>query len=231
MRTSVLYGLLVVIAFAAALVPTVFPAVDLAVAGYFLQANAPIQTSDWLWVTLINEHTPTVFRSLAVLCLPAWLLARRAQRFQHWALPIAFVGLALLLGPGLVVGGLKDLTQRARPFHVTAFGGEKQFTPALQISNQCVDNCAFVSGHVADGFFLAGLMLLSRRRRAWWVAIGIASGLLIGFARVSVGAHWLSDALWAFPVTLVCSWVVWVGLTRFYRPFPAPENDLKKAAP
>lgn len=228
MRSSALYGLLVVMAFAAALVPAVFPAVDLAVAGYFLQADAPIQTNSWLWVTLINEHTPTVFRTIAVLCLPAWFIARRARRLQHWALPIAFVGLGLLLGPGLVVSGLKDLTQRARPFHVTVFGGDKQFTPALQITNQCNDNCAFVSGHTADGFFLAGLMLLTRRRRAWWVTVGIASGLLIGFARISVGAHWLSDVLWAFPVTLVCTWVVWVGLTRYYLPFPAPQSNLKK---
>lgn len=231
MRTSALYGLLVVIAFTAALVPAVFPAMDLAVAGYFLKVDSPIKTTDWLWVTLINEHTPTVFRSIAVLCLPAWLFARRAQRYQHWVLPIAFVGLGLLLGPGLVVSGLKDLTQRARPFHVTAFGGEKQFTPALQITDQCNDNCAFVSGHAADGFFLVGLMLLSRRRRAWWVAFGLISGLVVGFARVSVGAHWLSDVLWAFPVALVSSWVVWVALTRYYLPFPAPQSDFKKAAP
>lgn len=226
MRSSALYGLLVVLAFAAALVPAVFPSVDLVVAGYFLRPDPPVKATEWQWVTLINEYIPTLFRTIAVLCLPAWLVARRAKRYRQWAFPIAFVGLALWLGPGLVVSGLKDLTQRARPFHVTAFGGDRQFTPALQITNQCSDNCAFVSGHTADGFFLVGLMLLTRRRRAWWVALGIASGLLIGFARISVGAHWLSDVLWAFPVTLACSWVVWVALTRFYLPFPAPKNDM-----
>jgi lipid A 4'-phosphatase len=48
------------------------------------------------------------------------------------------------------------------------------------------------------------------------VAFGIAGGLVIGFARVSVGAHWLSDALWAWPVTMACGWVVWLWLRRVY---------------
>ena len=229
-HSSTIYAVIAVVAVLLALLPAVFPEIDLAVSDYFLQADPPVRTAKWLWVELINEYTPTVFRTLAVASLVLWLLVRRSKNYCHWALPVAFFGLSLLLGPGIVANGLKEITLRARPFHVLEFGGDKQFAPALRISNQCKDNCAFVSGHAADGFFLVGLMLLSRRRRAWWVAIGIASGLAIGFARVSVGAHWLSDVLWSFPVTLVCSWVVWVGLTRFYRPFPAPENDLKKAA-
>ncbi len=217
MRSSVLYGWVVAASILVALVPVGFPAIDLAVSTYFMQPNPPMVTKNWLWVALINEYIPTIFRTWAVLCLPAWLLMRRSARYKKWAHPIAFVGLALLLGPGLVVSGLKEITQRARPLYVAEFGGSKQFTPALKIAGQCNDdNCAFVSGHTADGFFLASLMLLSRRRRAWWVALGVASGVLIGFARVSVGAHWLSDALWAFPVTMICSWIVWVALGRAY---------------
>ena len=155
-----------------------------------------------------------------------WLLVRRSKNYRHWALPVAFFGLTLLLGPGIVANGLKDVTLRARPFHVVEFGGDKQFAPALQISNQCEDNCAFVSGHVADGFFLVSLMLLARRHRAWWVAFGIASGFVIGFARVSVGAHWLSDALWAWPVTMACGWIVWLWLRRVYASELTPEKTL-----
>jgi lipid A 4'-phosphatase len=215
---------------AAALVPTLFPGIDLAVTRYFMQPNAPLHTKDWLWVELINEHIPTLFRTWAVLCLPAWWLARRSMRYRQWAQPIAFVGLALLLGPGLSVSALKEVTQRARPFYVTEFGGDKKFSPALQIANQCHDdNCAFVSGHTADGFFLVGLMLISPRRRAWWVAFGVASGMLIGFARVSVGAHWLSDALWAFPVTLLASGLVWWALNRFSGHPTGRDGDSKRS--
>ncbi len=214
LRTPPLFLVMFAVAVAAAMVPALYPGLDIAIAGYFLQPNPPVVPSTWLWVELVNEHIPTIFRVMVLLCLPAWLVARRLPKLRKWALPIAFVGLGVLLGPGLMVGAVKDYSLRARPFHVTEFGGVRQFTPALTITNQCDDNCAFVSGHTADGFFLASVMLIVRRRRGWWVAAGVAGGLLIGFARVSVGAHWFSDVLWAFPITLAGSWIVWRLLYR-----------------
>ncbi len=210
-----------------ALVPTLMPSLDIAVAGYFLQPNPPLVTRDWWWVNLINEHLPTVFRTLVFLCLIGWIVASLKPRLRRWALPIAFVGLAIFMGPGLLVSAVKDITLRARPFHVTQFGGERQFSPALQRTNQCNDNCAFVSGHTADGFLLASLMLLNRRRRKMWAVAGVVSGLLVGFARISVGAHWLSDVLWALPVTLVSSGLVWLFLDRVYNTKVNADSPLR----
>ena len=207
-----------------ALVPAAFPAIDIAVASLFLRPGAPPEAANWLWVELINEHTPTVFRILVLLCIPAWLLARWIPKFRHLAMPIAFVGLGVFFGPGLLVGAVKDYSLRARPFHVTEFGGERQFSPAWVKADQCNDNCAFVSGHVSDGFFLATLLLIDRRRRWFWLIAGVAGGLIIGFARVSVGAHWLSDVLWALPITMVASWLVDRFLRRFHRIGQAPPS-------
>lgn len=221
MRTSRVYLGVLALSTLVALAPALFPALDFAVAGYFLQDNAPVHPAQWLWVELVNEHVPTVFRTLVVSCLLAWLVMARLPKYRHWVPAVAFIGLAGLMGPGLLVGALKDHTLRARPFHVTEFGGMRQFSPALAVSNQCDDNCAFVSGHTADGFFFASLILLDRRR-AWrrrWIAIGVGAGAIIGFARISVGAHWLTDVLWAFPVTLVGSLIAWAILRRFY-PLP-----------
>ena len=61
-------------------------------------------------------------------------------------------------------------------------------------------------------------MLLNPHRRWRWVAAGVVAGLAVSLARVSVGAHWLSDVLWAFPVTLLVSGGVWLVLTQLYRP-------------
>jgi lipid A 4'-phosphatase len=77
---------------------------------------------------------------------------------------------------------------------------------------------------VACGFFFASLMLLDVRRRWWWMATGILGGLAIGLARMSVGAHWLSDVLWAFPITLLSSWFVWHVLALFYHPKKKPHK-------
>jgi lipid A 4'-phosphatase len=212
-----IFGGLLAVSVCAALVPVLMPALDLTVSGYFLQPNPPLVTKDWWWVDGINEYTPAVFRTIVVLCLIGWMVVNARPHWRRWALPVAFVGLAIFIGPGLLVSSVKELTLRARPFHVTEFGGDRQFSRALQRSNQCDDNCAFVSGHSADGFFLAGLMLLHRRRRWAWACAGVVGGLVVGFARVSVGAHWLSDVLWAMPVTLIGSALAWLFLSRIYR--------------
>jgi lipid A 4'-phosphatase len=217
MRTSRVYLTIMVLSTLVALVPALLPSLDLSVAGYFLQAQAPVHPAQWLWVDLINEHIPTIFRTLVISCLVAWVIASRLPKYRHWIPTLAFIGLGGLIGPGLLVGALKDYTLRARPFHVTQFGGLRTFHPALEVANQCDDNCAFVSGHTADGFFLVSLMLLDRRRRWRWLSIGILAGALIGFARISVGAHWLTDVLWAFPVTLAGSLIAWAILSRAYR--------------
>ena len=44
----------------------------------------------------------------------------------------------------------------------------------------------------------------------------MVAGLTIGFARMSAVDHWLSDVLWAFPITLATSWVVWRVLQQLY---------------
>lgn len=218
MRIQPAYLLLFSASLLVALVPALFHGVDLAVATFFLQPDPPIHPIAWRWVEWINEYTPDTFRVLTILILGGWIIASLVPRLRRWRFALAFVGFSLALGPGLATWAIKEHTLRARPLDVVEFGGSRQFTPALVQANQCNDNCAFVSGHVACGFFFAGLMLLDPLRRRWWVTIGILSGAIIGFARVSVGAHWLSDVLWPFPITLVSSWVVWRLLTLLYNP-------------
>jgi lipid A 4'-phosphatase len=200
-----------------ALVPVVWPGLDLAVTAYFVQGQPPINPAQWLWVDWVNEYTPDVFRTMAIVFLLGWIMASMVPRMRRHALALAFVGFSIALGPGLMTWALKEHTLRARPMDVVPFGGTRQFTPAFIQTKQCNDNCAFTSGHAACGFFLVSLMLLYPRRRWRWVATGVVLGLAVSLARVSVGAHWLSDVLWAFPVTLLTSGLVWLVLTQFYR--------------
>ena len=101
------------------------------------------------------------------------------------------------------------------------FGGTAHFTRATVMTDQCDANCSFVSGHVACGIFLAGFALIHRRRAGRWTAVGVVAGLAIGFARMSDVAHWLSDVLWAFPITLAVSWIVWRVLEHLYARKPS----------
>jgi lipid A 4'-phosphatase len=177
-----------------------------------------VNAVNWWWVEWINGWIPAVFRACLVIALLGWLVAQFGSRWQAWRLPLAFVVVAGVLGPGMVVNwGFKENWQRARPYQVENFGGPQKFSRAAVISDQCNNNCSFVSGHVSCGVFLISLGLVHRRRQRRWAAIGVASGLVIGFARMADVAHWLSDVLWAFPITLLSCWLVWQGLLRIYR--------------
>lgn len=209
----------VLIAFVlAALVPTLWVALDLRAAALFAGPTAPVQAVHWWWVEWINEWIPAVFRGVLLLALAGWVAAMLRPAWKAWRLPLAFVVLGGVLGPGMVVNwGFKENWQRARPYQVENFGGTQKFTRAAVVTDQCDNNCSFVSGHVACGAFLISLGLVHRRRQHVWAATGVASGLVIGFARMADVAHWLSDVLWAFPITLATSWLVWKGLCAVYR--------------
>ena len=197
LRTSTLYLSLTLLSVLLALATVVYPSLDLSVAHLFLQANPPVQPTQWWWVVQVNEYTPDVFRGLVLVCTLAWLVCSLVRRFRHAALGFAFVALTVGLGPGYATYLIKDHHLRARPFDVQQFGGSREFSAALVPVQQCEDNCAFVSGHAACGMSLATLMLLWPRRRYMCLAAGLVGGLGIGFARIGVGAHWLSDVLWA----------------------------------
>ena len=205
-----------------AMVPTLWPGLDLDTAAWFAGPGSEQHIIQWWWVELINLYVPSFFRGVVLVALVGWLVASLRPAYQHWRMPLAFVVLSGALGPGLLVNsGFKEHWQRARPFEVQNFGGAAQFTRAGLITDQCNNNCAFVSGHVACGFFFASLMLLSPRKRRWWAVTGLGAASLIGFARMADMAHWLSDVLWAGPITLVCSWAIWLALSRLYKPVPS----------
>ncbi|MDH4451521.1 MAG: phosphatase PAP2 family protein [Rhodoferax sp.] len=209
----------------AALVPTVWPELDLRAAALFAGSTPFVGSGQWWWVDAINAWVPAAFRAMLLVCALAWVLSYAGRRWLAWRLPLAFVVCAGIAGPGAVVNWLfKDQWQRARPYQVEQFGGTQQFTRAAVMTNQCDNNCSFVSGHVACGFFFSSLMLIHLRRRKTWLVVGTSCGLAIGFARMSDVAHWLSDVLWAYPITLMSSWVIWQLLLRLYGLSGAPNK-------
>ncbi len=200
-----------------ALLPTIWTAFDLTAAALFIGPQAQVPAGHWWWVELINAYVPAAFRVMVFVALGLWIWASLRPQGKPWRLALAFIVVAGTLGPGILVNsGFKENWQRARPYQVQPFGGTQQFTRATVMTDQCDNNCSFVSGHVACGIFFASLMLVDRRRRVLWGTVGVASGLIIGFARMADSAHWLSDVLWACPITLACSWVVWKVLLRIY---------------
>ncbi len=114
---------------------------------------------------------------------------------------------------------LKENVGRPRPIHITEYGGTAVFQPPFVISNQCENNCSFVSGHAAFAFTFMVIGLLFRNRLRHIICTsGFIFGALVGFVRIFQGKHFFTDVVFAFFFT-------WLTITLIYK-FFYPNDQL-----
>jgi lipid A 4'-phosphatase len=199
---------------AAAALFTLWPGIDLAVAGFFWRETSWL-ASDSRGVEGFRRLAAIIVFGIPIAAVLLWLLGRLLGRPGGGRAALVLV-LTLALGPGLVVNmGFKDYWGRARPAQITLFGKERTFTPALIPSDQCRRNCSFASGEAAMGFSLVVLALLARRRR--WLALlpGLALGTALSVVRMAAGGHFLSDVVFG---GLIAAAVAVAVYSLVYRP-------------
>jgi lipid A 4'-phosphatase len=122
---------------------------------------------------------------------------------------IIYIVLVLSVAPGLIVNAtLKEHWGRARPVQIKEFGGTKTFTPAFILSDQ--KGHSFSSGHTSAAFAFVGFALLARKRRKFWMTMAISYGILVSFARLIAGGHFLSDIVTSF-------FIVWIVTHMLYK--------------
>ena len=220
-----------VFALALALVFVAWPGVDLWLAGLFYLPGHGFSVWQGWWVQLTYVVVARfwLLAPLLVLLL-VFASARRAPaRWRARRRALAYLLAVLLIGPGLITNTLlKNQWGRPRPVHLAAFGGQAAFVPALQPSRACVTNCAFVSGHAAAAFYPIAGFWITRRRR--YLVGGIAFGLFVGVVRMAMGAHFLSDVLFAGVVVAVTCRLLAPLFLRSGRRLPHHFQERKHAA-
>lgn len=153
---------------------------------------------DVLWTALYHySYLPALV--IGISAFVASVVSPSRPKLCAWREPGLFLGLLLLLGPGLMVNLIgKPGFARPRPNGVAEFGGADRFVRVGEI-NSAGSGRSFPSGHAATGFYmLAPAFILYRRRRGWaWGCglLGLAYGAVIGYARVAQGQHFLSDVI------------------------------------
>jgi lipid A 4'-phosphatase len=196
-----LWGLPVAIGVFASAVFLAMPEIDLAAARLFYAPETGFVGRRLVWVEVLRQAFIAFYFGAIALCLfglvsvwrvrPQWLRLER----NRWL----FLAACLAAGPGLVANLVfKDQWGRARPGQIVEFGGRKQFTPPLVMTDQCPRNCSFVSGEASSSYvtFYAAAALFPQ----WSVALvvaGTAAGLATGLIRMAQGAHFLSDIVLA----------------------------------
>jgi lipid A 4'-phosphatase len=149
---------------------------------------------------------------------PAW----RAR------LPLARLWISLIslgVSTGMVTNLiLKSFSGRPRPVQADLFGGTMAFMPAGSFGGACQSNCSFISGEASGaGWMICLVMLLPPRIRDWVGPPLIVASIVTLYLRVAVGAHFLSDALlgWLLSVTVFCGLMTFEARFRSESPSDA----------
>ncbi|MCC6124970.1 MAG: phosphatase PAP2 family protein [Pirellulales bacterium] len=178
---------------------------DLYLARLFYRAESPLRwplgfAQPWKWLYNYAIYPAWI---IGIGGMAASILAIFWKRIRPIRYECFFLGLLLILGPGLLVNSIsKPFCGRPRPIQIKQFGGEKEFLPVLATGeNPRHDYDSFPCGHASMGFYLmAPAFVFYRRRKAWaaaFLALGLAAGCTIGIARMAAGGHFASDVLWA----------------------------------
>ena len=207
-----------VLALVAGLVFGIYPELDVAAARVFLRPGGfPISTH--AWGAFARDAAMAVVALLVAPAIIALLLkiARPQARMLMPGRAAVFLLTTLILGPGLMANiGLKEHWGRPRPRDLVAFGGPSPFHPWWDPRGPCEFNCSFVAGEAAGGFWtIAPASLAPPRWRALAYAGALLFGSLTGLLRMSVGAHFLSDVIFAGVFTFLIVWLVHALLYRW----------------
>jgi undecaprenyl-diphosphatase len=187
-RSAVLYWL-IGIAIAATAIGVSFHFDD-SVRDFMMQHQNPAMRNFMRYVSLLGDWPTHAAVGLVLLGL-AW-----RRRSQEWTRIFLAMLLAMMLA-GVAGTVIKRTTPRARPSVQTdARWGGPRFSSKYH---------SFPSGHVGASTAFFGVLLIARRR------IGLAClpiPILIGFSRMYIGAHYLSDVVCAAVLGILCAVLV-----------------------
>jgi membrane-associated PAP2 superfamily phosphatase len=181
-------------------------------AGVYWRSYDPLyayarHASTWL-ITFI-----AVLPALAVLV--KFVRPHRALLIPGRAIVLMLVTLAV--GPGIIANMvLKEHWGRPRPIDVAQFGGDEHFRPWWDPRGDCPKNCSFIAGEPAAAFWtITPAALAPPQLRALVYAVAIGVGSMVGLLRMSAGAHFFSDVVFAGVLTFLVIWVVHGWLYRW----------------
>ena len=168
------------------------------------------------WKALYYGGTlPAAMIVFGAMGLLAWSWRKVALR--PWRKVMGFLILSGIIGPGVITNAvLKEYWGRPRPRELVNFGGRSEFEPVLSY-DAASEGLSFPCGHATMGFYFLAFYFLVRGRRPDLARLilfsSLAIGGLMGIARMTQGAHFFSDVVWA---ALVC-WYTPLVLAKVFR--------------
>ena len=180
----------------------IFPKSDIYFSNFFFENNKFI-SERIIFIKSLRSFLKDFMVLLPVISLFILLIdyiykLKKLKSFLKRRLRLAIIGLIIgpIVGSGIIANWyFKDQWGRARPVHITEFGGDKNFTRAFLMSDQCEKNCSWISGEASAAFsFFVGTLIL---KNPYFFFLNLLFGVVVSFCRISMGGHFLSDNLFA----------------------------------
>lgn len=175
-----------------------FPKIDIFVASLFFNGESFFMNGTTIEGIFYYSVRPIIIiLVLSTLSIYAYNHMKKKNILNVDTKVTTYIILVLSIAPAFIVNStLKEHWGRARPAQIVDFKGQKEFTPAFFISNQ--DGYSFSSGHSAAAFSLLGFALLIKNNREFFINSALIYGATVSLARMSAGAHFLSDVVISF---------------------------------
>jgi len=187
---------------------------DLALAGWVGGPGGFALRGHWLLTAVLHDGVRRASWLLALaLCLGVWWPLGPLARLDFSArLQLAVTTLAAALAVSL----LKGVSTTSCPWDLAAFGGAAHYVPHWMFTPDGGPGHCFPAGHASSGFAFVGGFFTFRERAPRlamaWLAIAMATGLVLGAGQQLRGAHFMSHTLWT---GWIC-WLVALGLARVW---------------
>lgn len=222
----------VAVAFVIGLVFAAYPHLDLDMAAWFYDAPAHTFVG---WFSDRGEYARDGASLLiSLLVAPAFLaivgkLVMPQRRMLISGRATLFLIVTLALGPGVLANGiLKQHSARMRPTDVVVLGGKERFTPWWNFHGPCAENCSFVAGEPSGAFWtVAPATLTPPQWRPLAYGAAIVFGLAMGVLRMTVGAHFFTDVVFAGVFMFLLIWTVH-GLIYRWRPTRITDEAIER---
>jgi lipid A 4'-phosphatase len=212
---------------------TADPELDVAIAGYFFRPDIKAEIySLYPVLEVIRVCNNVITVSTALLAFGALvfkLIWPRGPTLIPARAALLIVG-TFLLGPALLTNGvLKSHWSRPRPGTVMNLGGTNSYMQWWDPRGACEVNCSFVSGEASSAYaMLAPAVVLPPPGRYAAIGAALIYGTMIGLVRMALGAHFLTDVIFAGVLTALIIWLLH-GLLYRWRRTRVSEQSIEKA--
>ena len=184
---------------------------------YDAAAHAFPLRDDPFMQNIMHSGTKLVVTGIAVAVFGAFLLTFILPHWTQHRRRLLWLG-AGMAGSSLLVALLKQGSALHCPWDLVEYGGYAPFhglldrLPAGTAAGRC-----FPGGHASGGFALMAFYFAwrdtHRRAARMFLAIGLLAGMVMGWAQMMRGAHFLSHNVWS-------AWVAWTFLSVLYAVLP-----------